>query len=698
MAGRGSGSGSRGKASREFVSEAEEILERMRENLTDLADCAAPPGDVDPDVLNALFRSAHSLKGLAGMFSLEEIEALAHHLEEVLDGLRLGHRLLDRETVNLLDETVGMAGTLLEGINSPAPSASASPAVQSLIDRIRNTLHSEAPARDEEITGLALDPSLRRALTEYEEHRLGENLRRGRSIHLVEASFEILAFEQGLSELTGALREAGEIISTLPAPGEAPGAEIRFSLLIASDLAADELQARLGAQNARVTAVGQSVEAPISVPQTRQDPSEPKAAPDAEVPAETSPTVSASRGAESLRSVSDTVRVDIRKLDDLMNLVGELMIQRNAIGSLFPRLAADPKTSRIGQELAKVHKVLDRKLKELQAGVLEARLVPLRQVFGKLARLVRRMRSEMGKQVRLETRGADTELDKLLVEELADPLMHMVRNAFDHAIESQPERASAGKPPEGVIRLEAYQRGNNVVIEVADDGRGIDTEKVRARAVRLGHLAPDDVPTRREILDLIFTAGLSTRDQVTETSGRGVGMDVVRTHLVALGGIVDIESAPGRGTTIRLTLPITLAIMQALLVTVAEHRFAIPLTAVHETLALEPQQIQRSHVHELLNLRGEPLPLRRLGHQFDLPETPSSTRQYVVVVGFGDPQLGLVVDRLNGQQDAVFKPIQGPISSLRGIAGATELGDQEAVLVLDVAALIEDAVKTREAA
>jgi two-component system chemotaxis sensor kinase CheA len=324
-------------------------------------------------------------------------------------------------------------------------------------------------------------------------------------------------------------------------------------------------------------------------------------------------------------------------------------------------------------------------------------MVPLRQVFDKLTRVARRLRLDLGKEARLEVAGADTELDKLIVEELVDPLLHIVRNAFDHAIESPEERARAGKSAEGVVRIEASQRGNDVVISVSDDGRGIDPESVRARAVERGLITGDAQLSPRELLDLVFAPGLSTRSEVTETSGRGVGMDVVRSNVGALGGIASIDSMLGVGTTVTLTLPITLAIIQALVVGVGAERYAIPLNAVREVLIPEPDSIQRSGSRELLSLRGEALPVRRLRDEFAVGGE-ASLRPYAVILGLGDARLALVVDRLEGQRDTVIKPIQGPVRSVRGVTGATELGDQSAVLVLDVAALVSDASQRAEAA
>ncbi len=725
MAVRRSKSRARSKAYREFVSEAEEILERMRADLVDLGDQRQTGTEPDPDLVNRLFRSAHTLKGLAGMFGLDALSELAHHLEDVLDGLRLGRIDVRSPAVTLLDECVALFAAQTQALPESAQRAGDVEAIRSLLDRIESATRSTASAPgDDLLAGLDLDPALLRALTEYEEHRLRENVKRGRRILLVEATFEILSFEEGLAELTKAVKEVGEVLSTLPAPGDAPESQIRFSLLAASDVDASTLAARLDFPHtdvrtafdpnapppevrawgrARAPAAAERGAAPGASRPPLEAPSAPARgeSPAPEAPDESvgpSEAAAAAGELESLKSISDTVRVDIRKLDELMNLVGELVIQRSAVAAIVQRLVGDPATARIGAELQKVHKALERKLHELQSGVLEVRMVPLRQVFEKLSRVVRRLRRDLAKEVRLEIRGADTELDKLIVEELVDPLMHLVRNAFDHAIETPGERQAAGKPLEGTIRIDAFQRGNHVVIEVSDDGRGIDAAAVRRRAEERGLVSREEVLSPKETLELIFVPGLSTRGEVTETSGRGVGMDVVRANLTALGGVVDVSSTPGRGTTITLTLPITLAIIQALIVGVADQRFAVPLNAVHETLLVDAAGIQRSEGRELLNLRGDALPLRRLAREFGLAEAQSSGKAYVVVLGLGDARIGLLVERLEGQQDTVIKPIQGPVQQIRGVTGATELGDGTAVLVLDVSALVDDAVRRREAA
>jgi len=672
----------------------------MRNDLADLTDQSGGSGDVDPELLNGIFRSAHSLKALAGLFGFEPIQELAHRLEDILDGLRLGRVALGTAALTLIDEAVNVFGTLLERVGDAEAIADAGEQIADLSNRIEVASH-ESPPEPGEFDALDLDSSLLRALTEYEEHRLRENIERGRHIVIVESTFEIISFEEGLSELSTAIREIGEVLSTLPAPGETPESQIRFSLLAATELSLNELSSRLNFPSSSVRSVyradaASGVAAGVTPPAGVVDEIAHEVVSPPIVAHETVPE---NENLQSLKSISDTVRVDIRKLDELMNLVGELVIQRGALGDIVSRLMSDTKTARIGSDLSKVYKAFDRKLKGLQSSVLDVRMVPLRQVFEKVSRVLRGLRRELDKNVRLEIRGADTELDKLIVEELVDPLMHTVRNALDHAIEAPEERLAAGKDPEGRIKIEAFQRGNHVVIAVSDDGRGIDTDRLRAKAESRGLVGHDEVLTRQEMLDLVFLPGASTRDVVTETSGRGVGMDVVRSNVTALGGVVEVASDWGRGTTISMTLPITLAIIQSLIVRVAEQRFAIPLNSVLETLLVEETEIQRSEGREMLNLRGDALVLRRLAAEFCLDIAEDDGRRFVVVLGMGDLRVGLLVDSLEGQQDTVIKPIQGPIQVVDGIAGATELGDGDPVLVLDVASFFDDSSRGgREAA
>ncbi|MEO7094864.1 MAG: chemotaxis protein CheA, partial [Polyangiales bacterium] len=402
-----------------------------------------------------------------------------------------------------------------------------------------------------------------------------------------------------------------------------------------------------------------------------------------------------------LRSVSQTVRVDIRKLDHLMNIVAELAIVRGVLGRITDRVRSNPEMRELGMELHRVHRSLDRHLADMQGGILEVRMVPLGQVFDKLARVVRQISREHDKEINLVITGAETEVDKLIVEELSDPLMHMIRNAIDHGIEYRRQRAERGKPEAGTIALNAYQKGNHVVIEVQDDGAGIDEEKVLKQAIRRGLVSEQEVVglLQREILSFIFLPGFSTKEGVDELSGRGVGMDIVKTNISRMGGVIDVQSELGIGTKMTVTLPITLAIISALVVVVAGRRYALPLASVLEALVFDPGAVRTIEGREVMSLRGATLPLCRLEALFGLSQLEGTTpiRRFVVVVGVGNHRLGCVVDQLIGQQDIVIKALGKSLQGVRGFSGATELGDQHVGLVIDAPAIVEEVLSTSEA-
>jgi two-component system chemotaxis sensor kinase CheA len=396
--------------------------------------------------------------------------------------------------------------------------------------------------------------------------------------------------------------------------------------------------------------------------------------------------------------VSQTVRVDIRKLDHLMNIVGELAIVRGRVARLSDRVRGHPEMHQLGLELQRLHRTFDRHLTQMQNGILEVRMVPLGQIFEKLARVVRQISREHDKQVNLVITGAETEIDKLIVEELSDPLMHMIRNAIDHGIESRDVRMAVGKPPVGTIALNAFQKGNHVLLAVEDDGAGMRPELLVATAVKRGLITHDDAKdlSLREVFNLIFLPGFTTKEAATDLSGRGVGMDVVKTNIAKLGGVVDIMSEVGIGTKMTITLPITLAIISVLGVEVAGHSFAVPLASVEEAIALDESVVRNFEGREAMTQRGVTLPICRLARIFGL-ETPGASRPpkpCVVIASVGERRLGFVVDRLIGQEDIVIKALGNSLRGVRGIAGATELGDQRVGLVLDVAALIEEVLST----
>jgi two-component system chemotaxis sensor kinase CheA len=395
----------------------------------------------------------------------------------------------------------------------------------------------------------------------------------------------------------------------------------------------------------------------------------------------------------SLRSVSHTVRVDIRKLDRLMNALGELSLVRGALLRFAEKLRAEPGTRRLGMDLLGVHRAFERQLAQMQGGILEVRMVPLGQVFDKLARIVRQVSREQNKSVHFVVTGGETEIDKLIVEELSDPLLHMIRNAIDHGIEAIHERGAAGKPDTGTVALNAYQQGNHVVIEVEDDGRGIDAQAVLQKAVAMGLVGAEEAKTLsvEEAVGLVFMQGFSTRDTATALSGRGIGMDIVKTRIAKLGGLVDITSEVQIGTKITLTLPVTLAIVGVLSFVVESVVYCMPLSSMEEAVVFEPLLVRELDGREVMTHRGVTLPIVRLARLFsEPPALVSGGKQFLIVARVGTRRLGMVVDRLIEQQDVVIKALGRSLAHVRGFAGATDLGDQRVALILDVPALIEE--------
>jgi len=396
--------------------------------------------------------------------------------------------------------------------------------------------------------------------------------------------------------------------------------------------------------------------------------------------------------AASLRSASQAVRVDIRKLDRLMVSVGELVLVKSSLLAIAERQKAEGGDPALAAELRRANRILERRLDDLQSGILEVRMVPLEQVFDKLVRMVRKLAREVGKEIELDVSGGAVELDKLIVEELSDPLMHLIRNAIDHAIEPPEERERRGKPRAGRVRLTARQKGNHVQILVEDDGAGLDEDRIREVAVERGLATAESVRelSRREVMNLIFVPGFSTARQVTPLSGRGVGMDVVKNNIANLSGIIDLQTERGVGTRFEITLPVTLAIVRALVVAVSGRTYAVPLNSVLEILEVRARDVRTLSTREVISVRGATLPLVRLARFFELSGAAPPDPFFVVVVGLAQERLGVAVDELVGQQDIVVKPLGAQLQGVRGIAGATDLGTRRTVLVLDVGTIIED--------
>lgn len=688
------------KALQEFVSEGEEIIEELYQNLRTIEEGVADDR-IDPDALNAVFRGAHSLKGMAGMFGFSGLQGYAHKLEDLLDRLRLGKLSFTTPVLNRMYESVEFLRSILTSLAAGQGEASAGmDAELAKLDEMLADKATEASGNPFE--GVDLEPGLLGVLTEYEEYRLKTNIDAGNSLFKVMATFDMMTFDQSLDALTKKLKVHGEVITTLPSSDPAGEDDIKFDLIVGAPSELEALVADVSDEQTTVQEIAQSNKkkspsSPLSGEVesfllTQQSPAEEEPVPSAAAPAST-----------SLRSVSKTVRVDIDKLDNIMNVVGELVLYSSQINQFSEKLRMEEEYSARALPFFKAARALERKIRELQDGVMDTRMVPLRQVFDKLHRIVRSEAQLCGKEIDLEMMGAETELDKLIIEDLGDPLMHIIRNSIDHGLETPEEREKAGKDRRGTIRLNAFQRGNHVHLEIHDDGNGIDLNKVRARAEERNLISAADNLKDDEILALLFNAGFSTRDEVSELSGRGVGLDVVKKNIAGMRGLINIETKLGQGTKFILTLPITLAIIRALIIEATGRTYAIPLSSIMTSLMIEPSQIRTIERREVMEFRNQQtvqtLPLLRLERIFGLEAKEGVVSEqaggelYVVVLELAERRLGLVVDRLHGQQDIVIKSISEFLRNTPGIAGATDLGNQETILVLDAAALIDEATR-----
>jgi two-component system chemotaxis sensor kinase CheA len=387
-----------------------------------------------------------------------------------------------------------------------------------------------------------------------------------------------------------------------------------------------------------------------------------------------------------------TVRVETKRLDQVMNLVGELVLNRNRLIKLGNGLEEQDETNLVVRELSVTLAQLNLVTSDLQLAVMKTRMVPIRKVFSKFPRLVRDLASKLGKQVRLELVGEDTEVDKSVADELSDPLVHLVRNSMDHGLETAADRKKHGKGPEGYVRLSAQQEGNSIVIRVEDNGRGLQVEKIAEKALAKGLVTQAELEAMnpRDIMNLIFLPGFSTAEQVSDVSGRGVGMDVVRTNISRMNGTLELDSDSGQGSRVTIKLPLTVAIIQALMVEVECATFAIPLASVVEAVKVTKEEIKSVNGGAVLNLRERILPLLDLGATFQIPSDRTGEECYVVVVKIGEQQFGVVVNRLRAQEEVVIKSLGEFLANVKGVAGATINGDGKVVLILDMADLVRE--------
>jgi two-component system chemotaxis sensor kinase CheA len=647
------------KASKkEFISEAEDLLFESQQLILEIQETFQT--SLNPDTINGLFRSMHTLKGLSGLFGNQGITNLSHSLESLLDDIRLGKIDVSDDVVNFLFKNLDVLRSAVESVkeDKELDISEHTENIKSFRESVKESVSGP------NIEGL-IDESIIKVLSEYEEHRLKANIKDGKSIYLLKAIFDLSTFDTVLEELTKTIKTKGELISTLPTSSDVPDGSIGFNLMFASSELPHELKEKIEHDMDVLV----QPKRPAPQPQKRQE--------------------------TSMKSSTTTVRVDIDKLDRILNTIGELTLAKDAVKRIGLEIAERHRTSPFIRDVHKISHTFERRLAELQDEVLEIRMIPIGQIFSRLAQVIRRYSREVGKEINLMLYGEDTEIDKSIAEEIVDPLMHLVRNSIDHGIEMGDERTMKGKKENGTIVLKAFQRGSHVVIEAIDDGRGIDVEKIRKKAIEKGLIEADTEIENKEVINLIFSPGFSTKEIASEISGRGVGLDVVKEKISMLGGFTEISTERDEGSTFTLTLPITLAIVKALIVRVGKHTFALPLTAISETVEIEHRDIQTIEWKDVYYIRGEMLPIMSIGRLFDIA-TDESNKSFAVVVGFGKRRLGLLVDELLGQPEVVIKSLGDYLKGLSGFAGAAEIGKHEVILVLDVESIIEKSLLKQE--
>jgi len=614
----------------DYFAESEEHVTSARNTMLSI-ESAGANSKVAANVLDELLRNFHSLKGLSAMVGLEEATQLAHHIEDYLKELKRPDTAISAEGIDRVVAGIAAIEQVLEAKRRSEPPPDVSLVLlhlQAVADEVR--ARPDAPAKT--------DTNIWR----FEFKSSPELAARGLTVNTVR--------EQ--------LRKIGEVLHA--APQVLGSGQVAFEFTVSAKVPESTFE-HLRSQGIEYSRV--SGNAPVPVPPMHET------APDSEAP----------------RVVArNVVRVEMNRLDDLMRIAGELVITRFRLDEVLRNV---PQVSDTWKTLREINTSMERRLRELRENVVRIRMVPIGQVFERMRFVVRGLERELNKSVELRIDGHDTEIDKVVVERMMDPLLHLVRNAISHGLESPEDRVSSGKPATGVIRLSAKTEGDLVIMEVADDGRGIDIATIATRARTLGLIGRDESLEPQRLLDIISMPGFTTRDEADFTSGRGIGMAAVNAAVSELGGSISLNTAEGKGTHFTIRLPITLLIADALMVSVGDQRFAVPQTAVREVLAIDSAAVKAFENNEVVPFRGGVLPFVRLARIFRI-DVPSEERLHVLVIANGGSPTGLAVDRITGQRKIVVRSITDPLLRIPGVVGATELGDGRPVLILDPYSLL----------
>lgn len=676
-----------------FLDESHEHLQSLNEGLLRLEENME-----EISVVNDIFRNAHTLKGMSATMGFAKIAELTHEMEDVLDlvrkeQLKLNEDIMDTlfKCLDSLEQMVDSVGNgeaedvvdvsdlvaKLSSISKGTPPPAAAPAAGGA---------AAAPAAGDASGGAGSDLGI----DDIDLDVMKKAKDAGMNVfHVKVTLMESCVLKAARSVMVmHALDEIGDVIKSVPPAEdlEQEKFERSFDIVVAT---ASDAEAVTNA----VDTVSEIEDIGVEEldPDALAKPAEPAPAAATPAPAAAAPKKAAApakkEGAKAAapkkQHQSQSVRVDIEKLDTLMNLMGELVINK-------VRLEQIGQTHRMS-DLMETLEQMDRVTGDLQNIVMKVRMVPVSAVFNRFPRMVRDVSKELGKEINLTIEGEETELDRTVIDEIGDPIMHLLRNSLDHGVESPDAREAKGKPRVGEVGLIARHEGNNVVIMITDDGAGIDASKIRRKAVEKGMITQDEADRLddADAVRLIFLPGFSTAEQITDISGRGVGMDVVRSKIEALSGHVDVETHIDEGSVFKIKLPLTLAIIQAMLVRVQEEMYAIPLTSIDSTVNIEPTDIQTIQNKEVIVLRGEIIPIVRMEEALQVPHVKDSEELFVVVVHAGEAKAGIVVDNLIGQQEIVIKTLGNLFAGLKLFGGATVLGDGRVALILDVATMIQ---------
>ncbi|MDD2585236.1 MAG: chemotaxis protein CheA [Syntrophomonadaceae bacterium] len=660
-----------------FLEESKEHLNNLNEQLLELEKNSG-----DSAALNEIFRAAHTLKGMSSTMGFEDLADLTHHMENVLSDVKEGMLQVSSGVIDILFKCFDRLQMLIEQIEAGGSGAVDNSDLIVALENIK-TSNCETAAVIEPTTAEMSDQRIMTSsakedfsFNEYDITVLKEAASRNLNIYYIKVMVDDSCLMKSVRAFMvfKALEEDGEIIKSNPSAQDLDEGKFdtTFELTYISKITQDVIISRLNTISE------------IQIPAIR--------ALDVNMVSAASRTANTAPDHEVIdhdvnshkknHKTKQTVRVDIERLDNLMNLVGELVMHKGRL----EQIGASSKLVELNETIEQI----DRISTDLQSVVMKVRMVPIEQVFNRFPRMVRDLAKELNKEVDFLVEGKETELDRTVIDEIGDPLVHLIRNAIDHGLESPEERIKNGKPERGTLMLRARHEGNNVYIEVEDDGWGINIAKIKERAVAKGIVTAKEAEqlSRDETFDLLFNAGFSTSEKVTDISGRGVGLDVVKTKIESLSGEIFIDSTPGQGTRFKIKLPLTLAIIQALMIAVKDEIYAVPLSSVDETTMIRSDDIKMVQNQEVIMLRGNVLPLFRLAGLLKVPGiTTQDEDMYVVVVRKAEKQIGLVVDRLIGQQEIVIKSLGKMLVGIPGIAGAIVAGDGNVRLILDITTL-----------